>query len=215
MILLPVLETTPARWQALCESLPPGQLSRIPAEGEWSALDCLNHLLDTEKNIFPVRVRAFLAGVNFPAFNPDEEGAAIANPTPSALAAEFAALRADSLALLKTLQPADLARTALHPELGQVTLEQLLQEWGGHDLNHTIQGEQALMQPFIAGCGPWRKYFAGHDIALRIGCGQSYRTLGNSVKLLREAQTNRGAIGNLEKGTFKLPDERCIRINPS
>ena len=165
--LLPVLETTPARWQALCQTLPPDLLSRKPAEGEWSPLDCLNHLLDTEKNIFPVRVRAFLAGVNFPAFNPDEEGAAVANPTPSALAAEFASLRAASLDLLKTLKPADLARTALHPELGQVTLEQLLQEWGAHDLNHTIQAEQALMQPFISGCGPWRKYFAGHDIALK------------------------------------------------
>ena len=165
--LLPVLETTPARWQALCQTLPPDLLSRKPAEGEWSPLDCLSHLLDTEKNIFPVRVRAFLAGVNFPAFNPDEEGAAIVNPTPSDLASEFASLRAGSLALLKTLKPADLSRTALHPELGQVTLEQLLQEWGAHDLNHTIQAEQALMQPFISGCGPWRKYFAGHDIALK------------------------------------------------
>ena len=165
--LLPILETTPARWQALCQTLPADLLNRKPAHAEWSALECLNHLLDTEKNIFPVRVRAFLAGVNFPAFNPDKEGTAAANPTPSALAAEFASLRAASLDLLKTLQPADLARTALHPELGEVTLEQLLQEWGAHDLNHTIQAEQALMQPFISGCGPWRKYFSEHDIALK------------------------------------------------
>ena len=56
-------------------------------------------------------------------------------------------------------------RTALPPELGHVTLEQLLQKSVLHDLNHTIQAKQALMQPFISGCGPWRKYFAGHDIA--------------------------------------------------
>ena len=48
-----------------------------------------------------------------------------------------------------------------------MTLEQLLQEWAGHDLNHTIQAEQALMQPFITRCGPWRKYFADHDLALK------------------------------------------------
>jgi len=165
--LLPILQTTPARWQALCQTLPPDLLSRKPAPAEWSALECLSHLLDTEKNNFPVRVRAFLAGVNFPAFNPDEEGSVVAGPAPSALAAEFSALRAASLDLLKTLQPADLTRTALHPELGEVTLEQLLQEWGAHDLNHTLQAEQALMQPFISGCGPWRKYFAEHDIALK------------------------------------------------
>ena len=165
--ILPVLETTPARWKTLCQTLPADLLSRKPGEDAWSALDCLNHLIDTEKNIFPVRVRAFLAGENFPAFNPDEEGAAIASPTPADLAAEFASLRVRSLKLLKSLGADDFARTAQHPELGQVTLEQLLHEWAGHDLNHTIQAEQALMQPFIVGCGPWRKYFADHDFALK------------------------------------------------
>ncbi len=30
---------------------------------------------------------------------------------------------------------------------------------------HTIQAERAMMQPFIAGCGPWRFYFLDHAIA--------------------------------------------------
>ena len=166
-IILPVLESTPARWIALCETIAPELLHRKPAAEEWSALDCLIHILDTEKNIFPMRVRAFLAGDNFPAFNPDQEGMHGASQTPAELAGEFISLRAGSLALLKTLSAEDLARTALHAELGLVTLEQMLQEWAGHDLNHTIQAERALMQPFIAGCGPWRKYFADHDIAVK------------------------------------------------
>jgi len=165
--ILPILESTPARWIALCETIAPELLHRKPAAEEWSALDCLIHILDTEKNIFPVRVRAFLAGDNFPAFNPDKEGTHVGSQTPADLAAEFTSLRVRSLALLKTLNESDLARTAQHPELGLVTLEQMLQEWAGHDLNHTIQAERALMQPFIAGCGPWRKYFADHDITLK------------------------------------------------
>jgi hypothetical protein len=165
--ILPILQTTPARWQTLCETLPSDLLSRHPTEGEWSPLECLTHILDTEKNIFPVRVRAFLAGVNFPSFNPDKEGTASVSQTPADMAAEFSALRVESLELLKTLKESDLARTAIHPELGQVTLEQLLQEWAAHDLNHTIQAEQALMQPYISGCGPWRKYFSDHDISKR------------------------------------------------
>ena len=44
-----------------------------------------------------------------------------------------------------------------------MTLEQLLNEWAGHDLMHTVQAERALMQPFIAGSGPWRGYFADHE----------------------------------------------------
>lgn len=161
--ILPVLESTPARWQALCQTLPPDLLRRKPAADEWSALDCLIHILDADKFIFPVRVRAFLAGKNLASFDPDREGTRDTNQPPSALAAEFSSLRAGSIALLKTLRAEDLARTAQHAELGLVTLEQMLQEWAGHDLNHTIQAERALMQPFIAHSGPWREYFADHD----------------------------------------------------
>jgi len=37
-------------------------------------------------------------------------------------------------------------------------------EWAAHDLMHTVQAERALMQPFLAKSGPWRPYFADHDI---------------------------------------------------
>jgi hypothetical protein len=165
--ILPVLESTPARWKSLCKALPTELLRRKPAADEWSVLDCFIHILDTEKFIFPVRVKAFLAGVNFTAFNPDQEGTRDTGQPPADLAAEFSSLRAGSVAQLKTLRADDLSRTAMHPELGLVTLEQMLQEWAGHDLNHTVQAERALMQPFIAQCGPWRKYFTDHDAAVK------------------------------------------------
>jgi hypothetical protein len=75
-------------------------------------------------------------------------------------------LRAGSLALPEKVKPDALARRARHSELGMVTLGELLHEWAGHDLMHTVQAERALMQPFIRGCGPWRPYFADHDIEL-------------------------------------------------
>ena len=165
--ILPVLTTTPARWSALCETLPADLLRRKPRAGEWSALECLLHLLDAEKFVFPARARAFLAGVDFPNYDPDVQGTRDTGQPPAALAAEFAALRAASLELAAGLSPADLPRPARHPMLGPVTLEQLLQEWAGHDLMHTVQAEQALMQPFIVECGPWREFFADHDAALK------------------------------------------------
>jgi hypothetical protein len=153
--ILPILASTPARWKALCETLPPELLRRKPAADEWSALDCFIHILDTEKFIFPVRVKAFLAGMNFTAFNPDEEGTRGTGQSPADLAAEFSSLRTGSVAQLKTLHAGDLTRTAMHAELGLVTL------------NHTVQAERALMQPFITHSGPWRKYFADHDAAVK------------------------------------------------
>lgn len=160
-----VLAATPAHWRTLAEALAPALLNRPPAPGEWSAAQCLQHLLDAEREVFPVRVRCFLAGQDFPAFDPDAQGTVAGGPLdPRAAAAEFARRRADTLALLAGLTPADLPRQARHSELGPVTLEELLHEWAAHDLMHTVQAERALMQPFILGCGPWRKYFAGHTV---------------------------------------------------
>jgi hypothetical protein len=156
-----VLQTTPLRWVNLTQNLPVELLSRPPAPGEWSALECLQHLVDTERWVFPARVKYLLAGQDFPAFNPDMEGSKPAN-TPADLAAEFARLRAEGLIALNQVTPADLTRQARHQELGLVSMSELLHEWAGHDLMHTVQAEQALMQPFIDGCGPWQTYFRVH-----------------------------------------------------
>lgn len=161
-----ILSATPARWRDLCGRLPLELLTRQPAPGEWSAAECLSHILDTEKRVFPVRVDAFLAGRDFPNFNPDAEGSP-ASSSPAGMAAEFGALREKMLARLASITPADLPRRARHAELGMVTLDQLLNEWAAHDLMHTVQAERALMQPFIGLCGPWRHYFSDHDVELK------------------------------------------------
>lgn len=172
-----ILSATTARWLELVDKIPPALLARPAAPGEWSALDCLGHLLDTEQWVFPARVRAFLAGEDFASFDPDAQGtkrdevpgrdAAPGAETYRSLAEEFARLRADSLSLLESLSVSDLSRTAVHSELGRVTLAEMVNEWAGHDLMHTVQAERALMQQFIASCGPWRPYFADHDLGAR------------------------------------------------
>ncbi len=159
-----VLSTTAARWLSLTETVPADLLTRTPAPHEWSALDCLCHILDTEKWVFPVRVQALLAGQNMVAFDPDTQGTQYTTWRPEQLAAEFARLRKDSLAALERVTTQDLTRTGQHSELGTVTLEELLNEWAAHDLMHTVQAERALMQPFIQGSGPWRHYFRDHDV---------------------------------------------------
>ncbi len=59
-----VLSTTPERWQRLVSTLPVDLLTRPPASGEWSVLQCLQHLLDAEYRVFQARFHAFLAGQN-------------------------------------------------------------------------------------------------------------------------------------------------------
>jgi len=158
-----ILRTTPRRWNSLVETVPPPLLRRPPAPGEWSAIDCLKHLIDTERTVFPARITHILRGEDLPAFDPDRDGAGPgASPDPVELAGEFFRLRRGSLALLDRVAPADLKQKARHQELGTVTMEELIHQWAGHDLMHTVQAERALLQPFIEGSGPWKAYFADH-----------------------------------------------------
>jgi hypothetical protein len=160
-----ILLTTATRWLSLTETVPVDLLTRAPAPNEWSALDCLRHLLDTEQTVFPVRVQALLTGQPIPALDPGTQGRQYTAWTPGQLAAEFARQRKANLGDLEQVTSQDLARTAQHSELGTVTLGELLHEWAAHDLYHTVQAEQALMQPFILNSGPWRPYFQDQDIS--------------------------------------------------
>jgi hypothetical protein len=158
-----VLTTTAIRWASLTGTLSLDLLSRSPAPKEWSELECLQHLVDTERWVFPVRLRAFLAGQDFPAFDPDTQGSKRnTQGAPVELAELFSQLRKTSLVELAAITAADLERSARHAELGIVTLGEMVHEWAGHDLMHTVQAERALMQPFIQGCGPWQPYFVDH-----------------------------------------------------
>ena len=160
-----LLATTPKRWKNLIEALPDDLISRPPAPNEWSALNCLEHLVEAEIAVFPIRVKALLSGTPFPAFDPDSQGTVTSTGlTPLDLVTEFARLRHESLSLLATVTPPDLDLKGQHPELGPITLGELVHNWLGHDLMHTVQAERALMQPFIQGCGPWRAYYVDHIV---------------------------------------------------
>jgi uncharacterized damage-inducible protein DinB len=160
-----VLSTTPERWQRLVGTLPADLLSRPPAAGEWSALGCLQHLVDAEQQLFPVRLRAFLAGKSFADFDPDQRHADFGAQTPAQLVATFTQHRQANLILLEQVKEDDLERTAQHPTLGTVTLREMLHTWAGHDLMHTVQAERALLQPFMLGSGGWRVFFQDHEVS--------------------------------------------------
>lgn len=156
-----VVTITPARWHNLVTAVPLELLTRPPAPGEWSALDCLQHLVEVERVSYPVRLKALLAGQPFPGFNPADS---IKPPPTPALAAEFEELRRANLTILDQITSADLDRQALHAEYGMVSMREFLHHWAGHDLMHVVQAERALMQPFIQGCGPWDVNYSDHAV---------------------------------------------------
>ncbi len=155
-----VLTITPTRWLNMVQSVPEELLLLRPAPGEWSALECLQHITDSERLTTPVRLKALLAEQAFPGFNPGSDGSKQA-PT-VALADELVRLRRENLSLLAQVTEADLGKRARHAEYGMVTLREFLHHWAGHDLMHTVQAERALLQPFIRGSGPWQVNYTDH-----------------------------------------------------
>ena len=60
-----ILGTTSSRWADLTGRVSPEVLSRPPSPGQWSALECLQHLVDTEP-VFRFRVRGAYGRTRFP-----------------------------------------------------------------------------------------------------------------------------------------------------
>jgi hypothetical protein len=162
-----VMATTVARWEHLVASVPTDLLERHPAPKEWSAAECLAHVLFTERNLFSIRLRNLLEGRDMVPFDPRLPREPEPKREPRDTISALAELRRENARLIYALVPADLQRSVNHPEYGSVTLNQLLNLWTAHDLQHLVQAELALMQPFIPATGPWRWEFADQDVELR------------------------------------------------
>jgi hypothetical protein len=84
----------------------------------------------------------------------------IAGKSVETLLAEFAVLRGESLETLRALKlgDAELALPGLHPDLGEVTLGNLLATWVVHDLGHIAQIVKTMAGEYRDAVGPWRAY---------------------------------------------------------
>lgn len=76
---------------------------------------------------------------------------------------EFERMRDRSLDALRALARGGLdgTRPGRHPELGAVTLGQLIATWVAHDLGHIRQIARAMAKQYADGVGPWRTYLPG------------------------------------------------------
>jgi uncharacterized damage-inducible protein DinB len=158
-----VLRRTPAAIRALLTDLPDAWLRATEGPDTWSPFDVLGHLIDGEETDWIPRARIILARGPTPAFEPFDRfrHLRLNRDTPAAeLLDRFGRLRAANLAVLEgfRLTPADLALEGLHPELGRVTLRQLLATWVAHDLGHVGQIVRVMAKQYGAAVGPWRRY---------------------------------------------------------
>jgi hypothetical protein len=159
-----VLERTPAGLSALLDGLPDDWTSVTEGDGTWSPYDVVGHLIHGERTDWITRARHILAGETRP-FDPFDRTAQfseIESLTLAELLATFSDLRRQNLATLAAMNlgDADLGRKGLHPELGEVTLGQLLATWVVHDLDHLAQIARTMAKRYTHATGPWNVYLS-------------------------------------------------------
>jgi hypothetical protein len=159
----PVLQRTPGVLRALLQGLPHPWLSATEGPDTWNPFDVVGHLIHGERTDWIPRVEHILAhgeAVPFPPFDRFAQFQASQGKSLVELLDTFTSLRAASLERLAELglTSADLARRALHPALGIVTLGQHLASWVVHDLDHLVQISRVMGHQYADAVGPWRGF---------------------------------------------------------
>jgi DinB superfamily len=158
-----ILARTPSTLDALLRGLPDGWIVAHEGGGTWSPFDVIGHLIHGERTDWLPRAKIILQEGETRQFEPFDRFAQFAvseGRTLASLLDELATLRQDNLRELARLclTDADLGRRGRHPELGVVTLGQLLATWVAHDLDHVVQIARVLARQYSDEVGPWRAY---------------------------------------------------------
>lgn len=158
-----VLERTPSTLRALLQGLPTSWLRRHEGDDTFGPNQVLGHLIHGEKTDWVPRIKLILESGDARPFVPfDRRGfpGGVGQTPIAELLNEFEQLRKANLAFLGSLSltPSQLALKGLHPELGSVTLGQLLATWVVHDLNHVAQVARVMSRRYQTAVGPWKPY---------------------------------------------------------
>lgn len=143
------LKQTPADVADLLAGLSEEQLTRQPAEREWSMRQIVSHLADAQ-GLLDFRVRLMLSEDN-PALESQAVFAWAASseerpPTTAEIFAGYAASRGGTVARLEALGLDGWRRAGRHEEFGPVTVRQQASYFAVHEITHLPQLER--LRPF-------------------------------------------------------------------
>jgi hypothetical protein len=143
---LETAEKSPKQIAVAVSGLPDRVMRYKAAPDKWCILEILGHLTDIEI-VYAYRLRQMLAD-NKPVIAPMDQDLWARNlgymDVPAAeLIALYGLNRHHNLRLLRRVKPADLAKSAHHPELKRdVTVAEIVEQMAGHGPNHLEQIER-------------------------------------------------------------------------
>ena len=163
-----ILGRTPTTLNALLRDIPTDWTTANEGPDTWSPRDVLGHLIHGEQTDWIPRARIILEYGESKAFEPFDRFAQnekSKGKSPGDLLNEFESLRRGNLAALEQMKLTtdQLARRGTHPQLGSVTLSELLATWVAHDLSHIAQTLRVMCRQYSAAVGPWRQYLSIMD----------------------------------------------------
>src|SRR5262249_19754401 len=142
-----LLEATPERLSHLWSQIGPRGLAVAFGPGKWSARAVFAHLADVEMAIgFRIRQTVAEDGHPIQAFDQDDWARRYESADAALAVPAQASLRRWNLSFFHSLDAAQLARRASHPERGEETVDRMIRMLAGHDLNHLAQLETIASQ---------------------------------------------------------------------
>jgi uncharacterized damage-inducible protein DinB len=158
----PVLRQTPLVLKAMLSNLPKEWTNDSEGPDAWTPYEVVGHLAYVEESDWIDRTRIILEHGLDKVFEPIDreagferfEGVSLPD-----LLEHFAELRTSNLLLLESLvERENLDKRGVHPDFGEVRLDQLLATWVVHDLNHVGQIVKTMAKQYTVAVGPWREY---------------------------------------------------------
>ena len=160
-----ILERTPRTLRSLLGGLSDSWLLNNEGPETFSPFDVVGHLIHGEETDWIPRAKIILEHGESRAFTPFDRFAFYEKSKGKSLEdllTTFQRLREQNVEVLKglNLAPEQLALKGTHPELGQVTLSQLLATWTTHDLGHLSQIVRVMAKQYGSEVGPWTEFLS-------------------------------------------------------
>lgn len=158
-----ILRRTPATLNSLLRHLPEEWANSNEGPESWSPFDVMGHLIHAEEADWIPRARIILEDGEKRTFEPFNRFAMFEKSKGKSLSDlldRFEWLRAENLKELDgmNLSSEMLEKRGMHPELGVVTLSQLLATWVVHDLGHIGQVVRVMAKQYSEAVGAWQAY---------------------------------------------------------
>ena len=158
-----ILGRTPVTLNSLLRDVPETWLHSNEGPDTWSPFDVVGHLIHAEETDWIPRARIILEQGERGTFKPFDRFAMLGKfrgKSLGELLERFERLREQSLQELESMHvtPELLDKRGTHPELGPVTLGQLLSTWVVHDLGHVGQIVRVMAKQYGEAVGPWKAY---------------------------------------------------------